>query len=52
MEEKKVQQILTPEQRKAFFQALDDPEKKRQVIAILTAAEQQRELPRPLLQTS
>jgi hypothetical protein len=42
MEEKKVQQGLTPEQKKAVLLALQDPQKKRQVIAILKDAGQLR----------
>lgn len=40
MEQVQTQQALTPEQEAAVLLALKDPEKKRQVIAILKAAGQ------------
>lgn len=38
MEEKKVQQGLTQEQKYAVWLALQDPQKEQQIIAILRAA--------------
>ena len=43
MEDNKDQQVFTPEQRAAILEALKDPEKKKAILAILEAAERQRE---------